>query len=99
MATIVMRSKVKEKITGSCFFEWCRIDGRRDRFGYLHLTYRRLSREKADELIDKLGLKESHRAKEGDIYDTPEGAFKALFPDGVRDRLDSMEIDKLDKYL
>jgi len=99
MNTIVMRSKVREKITGSCYFEWCRVRGRRDAWGYLHLDYKRMTREKALELIDELGLVESHRAKDGDVYDTPDGAFKALFPEGVRDVADSMEIDKLDKYL
>ena len=99
MATIVMRSRVKERITGSCFFEWCSIKGWRTAAGYLHLQYKKLTREKALELIDKLGLTESHRTKDGEVYDTPDGAMKALFPDGVRDTLDSMEIDKLDKYL
>lgn len=84
MATIVIHSRTQEKISGTYSFEWSLHKGWRDGRGELHIESRLLSREKAEAFINRKGLVESHSTRDGEIYDTPDGAFKQLFPNGVR---------------
>ena len=97
MTTIVIRSLTKERISCTFCYEWSRHDAYRDGHGILHLKSKLITRKKALELIERLGLVESHLRKIGEIYDTPEGDFKALFPDGIKSKSDFEAIEKTDK--
>lgn len=97
MVTIVIRSRTKERISGSFCFEWSVTQARRDYAGKLIMKNRLVSRQKAQEIIERKGLVESFRTKDGEIYDTPEGDFKSLFPEGIRTIEDMHEIEKTDK--
>lgn len=96
MATIVIRSLTKERISCTCCYEWSRHDAWRDGHGILHLKSKLITRKKALELIERLGLVESHRRKFGEIYDTPNEDFKALFPDGIKSKMDFDTIERTD---
>jgi hypothetical protein len=96
-AIIVMRSRTKDKITSTYTFEWSVTRARRDRTGKLTMSTSLVTRKQGEELIEKHGLKECYSTRDGEVYDTPDGAFKALFPDGLRDREDYEQINKLDK--
>lgn len=97
MATIVIRSRTREKISGTFSFEWSIHHARRNSHGELSLSSKLVDRHKAQEVIDRLGLVESHHTKDGEIYDTPDGAFKALFPCGLRNKFDIEQIEKTDR--
>lgn len=94
---IVIRSRTKEKISGTFCFEWSVHTYKRDCYGYLLINSRLVDRHKALELIKRHGLVESHTTKDGEIYDTPDGAFKALFPYGLRNKFDIEQIEKTDR--
>lgn len=97
MATIVIRSTTKELITGSFSYEWSVHQGWRDNNGKLHIKSRLITRSKAQQIIQKLNLKECYSDRHGEIYDTPEDGFKAMFPDGVRGREDNETIEKINR--
>ena len=97
MGIIVIRSRTKERISGTYCFEWSVHTYGRNSWGDLQITSRLVDRHKALELIKRHGLVESHSTKDGDIYDTPDGAFKALFPEGLRDKYDIEQIEKTDR--
>ena len=97
MTTIIIRSRTKERISGTFSFEWSRHDAWRDERGGLHVKNTLLSRQKAQRVIERLGLVESFRTKDGEIYDTPEGDFKALFPNGIKGRAENEIIEHTDK--
>lgn len=56
-----------------------------------------VDRQKAQTIIERRGLVESYSTKDGEIYDTPEGDFKALFPFGLLQKEDMETISKTDK--
>ena len=97
MATIVIRSRSKEKISGSFTFEWSVHTFHRLKNGELIAKNKLIDRAKALKIIESKGLVEAIRTKDGEIYDTPEGDFKALFPDGIRTKADNEAIEKTDK--
>lgn len=97
MATIVIRSRTKEKISGTFCFEWSVHTCKRDCYGELLIISRLIDRHKAQEVINRLSLVESYHTKDGEIYDTPDGAFKALFPNGLRDKFDIEQIEETDR--
>ena len=97
MGMIVIRSRTKEKISGTFCFEWSVHTYKRDCYGDLLIISRLVDRHKAQEVINRLGLVESHHTKDGEIYDTPDGAFKALFPYGLRNKFDIEQIEKTDR--
>ena len=69
--------------------------GHRLRDGFLIMKSRLIDKKKAQEIIEKEGLVESHRTADGEVYDTPGGEFKAMFPRGYS-REDEKVIDKID---
>ena len=83
MAVIVIHSMTKERISKTVCYEWSLHEAHRNRHGELFMRSQLIKREKAMELIKKHGLVEAYREREGQIYDTPDGAFKSLFPNGV----------------
>ena len=97
MGIIVIRSRTKERISGTFCFEWSVHTYRRNSWGYLQITSKLVDRHKALELIKRHGLVKSLTTKDGEIYDTPDGAFKALFPEGLRDKFDIIQIEKTDR--
>ena len=97
MATIVIHSITKEKISGTFCFEWTKTVASRSRYGTLSMMSRLVDRKKAKEIIEKNGLVESYSTRDGEVYDTPDGAFRALFPEGLN-RKDEIEIiERLDR--
>ena len=96
MATIVIHSRTQEKISGTCGYEWSKHTFHRLMSGELVTKSVLLTRQKALDVIRRLGLVESHRTEDGEIYDTPDGEFKRLFPDGVRTKQDLQKIEQID---
>ena len=97
MATIVIRSRTKERISGTFCFEWTETVASRSRYGTLSMRSRLVDRKKAHEIIEKNGLVESYSTRDGEIYDTPDGAFKALFPRGIDNYREMEMIEKIDR--
>lgn len=97
MATIVMHSITKEKISGTCCYEWSVTEAHRTRSGELYMRSMLVKRPKAQQIIEERGLVEAYSTREGTIYDTPDGAFKALFPYGLRNKFDIEQIEKTDR--
>lgn len=62
----------------------------------LTMSSRLVTKQKAYETIKRLGLVEAYSTTSGQIYDTPDGAFKALFPDGLHNWEDIAIIEKAD---
>lgn len=97
MVTFVIRSRTKEKISGTFSFEWSVHEAVRNRAGTLFLSSRLINRQKAQAIIEKHGLVECYRTKDGEIYDTKEHDLKALFPNGLRDKYEESLIEKTDR--
>jgi len=96
MALIVIRSKTKEKISCTYCYEWSVHSAHRTAGGELVIKSHLVTRERALQIIDKRGLIVAHENKDGEIYDTPEGDFKALFPSGLRLRKEVQMIENTD---
>ena len=96
MATIVIHSRTKEKISCTYCWEWSLHTFYRRLGGELITTNKLIDKKKALSIIDKLGLVEVHRSADGEIYDTPGGDLKRLFPRGLNDKVDILEISKCD---
>lgn len=96
MGIIVIRSRTKERISGTFRFEWSVHTYGRNSLGELQIKSKLVDRHKAQDEINRLGLVESYRTKDGEIYDTQDGAFKALFPYGLRNKLDIEQIENTD---
>lgn len=96
MALIVIRSKTKEKISCTFCFEWSVTHAHRTVGGELVMKSYLTTREKALKIIERRGLVVAHQTNDGEIYDTPEGDFKALFPRGLRLREEVQMIEKTD---
>ena len=96
MPTIVLHSRTKEKISCTYGYEWSIHTFHRLKNGELVTKNRLTTKEKALEFIEKHGLVESFRTEDGQVYDTPEGDFKALFPKGIRSREDQRKIENTD---
>lgn len=77
--------------------EWSLHTGKRLIDGTLVMSSRLIDKEKARQIIDKRGLVECHRTKDGEIYDSPAREFKALFPRGIRIKQELEQIEKTDK--
>jgi hypothetical protein len=97
MVTIVIRSKTKERISGTCYAEYSIHQLHRNGAGELSVKSHLVTKEKAKATIKRLGLVESYSTAEGQIYDTPDGACKALFPAGIRSREEMAIIEKIDR--
>ena len=96
MATIVIKSKTKERIHRTCMMEYTIHQFHRNSAGELTVKSKLVSKEKAAAAIKRLGLVESYATNDGKIYDTPDGALKALFPAGIRTREEMAMIEKTD---
>lgn len=97
MAIIVIRSRTKERISGTFCFEWSVTEAIRRRSGSLIMRTYLTTRDKAKDIIKSNGLVESYSTNDGEVYDTPDGNFKALFPDGIRTKAEREMIEKLDR--
>lgn len=97
MATIVIRSKTKERISGTSYAEYSIHHINRSSAGILSMSSRLVTKKKANETIKRLGLVESYSTPSGQIYDTPDGACKALFPNGLESKKEIELIEKADK--
>ena len=95
MATIVIHSRTKERISCTYGYEWSMHVGHRLRDGSLIMKSRLIDKKKAQEIIEKEGLVECHRTADGEVYDTKFGNFKEMFPRGYS-REDEKVIDKID---
>lgn len=65
---IVLKASVKEKISGSVFWEWFIIENLGERV--------EVTREEAMDYVRKNGLVVMYETSEGKIWDTPDGAFQ-----------------------
>ena len=97
MVTIVIRSFTKELVTGSGCYEWSITQASRNSYGQLFMFTKLVTKAKARKTIEDLGLVESYSTRDGEIFDTPEGDFKALFPQGIRTFADKMKIEQTDR--
>lgn len=97
MAIIVMWSKTKEKISCTVRFEWSVTRARRNSAGKLSMKTDLVTREAAELLIEKHGLTECYRTKDGVIYDTPGQDFKALFPEGLKRKEEREMVERMDR--
>ena len=97
MAKIILHSKTTEKISRTCCYEWSEHTFKRGPDGKLITKSRLLDKQKAQRIIKKYGLVESFSTKDGEVYDTPEGDFKKLFPNGIQNKDDAAAIEKVDK--
>ena len=95
MATIVIRSKVMERISGTFYFEWRVVRGGRNALGQLSVNSHLTTKKRALMYIKKYGLVLSHSNRDGDVYDTPEGDFKALFPKGLCVKSEINQIERI----
>lgn len=83
----LVKSKVLNRITHETDIVWVKFtkNGRRVRPC-------ELSRAEAREKIEAAGLVCVYKDKDGEVYDTPEGDFKKLFPSGLSNgQLKSLE--------
>ncbi len=96
MTTIIIHSRTKEKISGTYCFEWSEHKFYRPGPGEMDVRSRLVTKSKAREIITKLGLVVSYKTADGEIYDTPEGDLKKLFPGGIRTQYDFRTIEKVD---
>ena len=97
MAMIVIRSKTTEIISKTCCFEYSLHTASRTSSGELIFHSKLIDRKRAKEIIEKKGLIESYRTGDGEIYDTPEGDFKSLFPEGIHTIGEKILIERADK--
>ena len=96
MNIIVIRSKTIEKISGTCSYEYSQHRTWHDKDGHMRIYSQLISKQKAQQLITQYGLVETHSTSDGEIYDTPEKSFKALFPKGIRTIRQKNLIESLD---
>ena len=96
MATIVIRSRTIEKISRTCCWEYTVTRTRTDDKGLLRFYTKLITKDQAEDIIEENNLVEAHRTEDGEIYDTPDGAFKALFPNGVRTSREKYLIENVD---
>jgi len=82
-ASCIIKSKMKEKVTGSVVPEWGRVTAVRTGGGVVSFRWNSLTEASAKEEIERDGLKEAYRDRYGVVYDTPDGMFKSIFPDGL----------------
>ena len=97
MAIVIIRSKTKEICTGTCCFEYSLHTASRTAAGSLVFTSTIVERRVAKEIIKERGLVESYRTEDGEVYDTPNGDFKALFPEGIHTIGEKILIERADK--
>ena len=97
MPIIVIKSRTQERITGTYSTEYSCHIARRTADGTLYLVNNLVSRKKAQKLVREHGLVLSHNTQDGEIYDTPTGSFKALFPNGIQTMKDMRTIETVDK--
>lgn len=95
MAVIILHSRVMERISGTFCFEWRYVSGYRNGMGELVLRSKPTTKSRALAAIKRHGLVLSHSTNDGQLFDTPAGDFKALFPDGIRSREEMSLIDKI----
>lgn len=99
MAIIVIRSKTMEKISGTYSIEWSVTEAGRSSDGKLWQRSRLVSRKRGQQIIRERGLVMSHETPDGEVYDTPNGDFKALFPEGLRSKDDERKIESIDNLV
>lgn len=97
IASVIIKSKIKERVTNTVVPEWGRVcavpsDGGRISFHWKELTPAEAKRE-----IEADGLQEAYRDKYGIVYDTPDGAFKAMFPGGLTGP-EKKALEELDRH-
>lgn len=97
IATIVVRSRTKDHITGDYFWEYCLLNVWRDGFGLIRTRGKSITRQQAKAYIEKNGLTESHSTRDGQIYEAPDRPFKSLFPNGIMTRQELEAIEKTDQ--
>ena len=97
IATIVIRSKTKEIISGTVFYEYCLLHAWRDGMGLLRTRGKSITRQEAKAYVKANGLTEVYSTRDGDIFETPDRPFKALFPNGIRNRQELEAIEKTNR--
>ena len=94
MAIVIIHSRTKEKISGTFTYEWSRHDFHRTQGGKLSCKSRLVTRKRAMEIIQEHGLVIAHKTRDGEVYDTQQGDFRAMFPNGLTDKADISIIEK-----
>lgn len=85
-ATIVIHSRVRSVIGAETSMEWHSVTAT-GKAGSVVVDSEEIDRAEARRIIDKYGLVIAHEEADGEIYDTPDGDFKALFPLGATSQL------------
>lgn len=85
-ATIVIHSRVRSLIGDGTSMEWHSVTAV-GQPGSAIVHTEEIDRAQAQELIKQHGLVVMHDEQDGEIYDTPEGAFRYLFPKGATQSL------------
>ena len=97
MPIIVIKSRTKERITGTFSTEWSVHRARRHADGTLSLTSNLVSKRNAQKTIREYGLVSSFQTPDGEIFDTTTGSFKELFPNGLHSKADIKTIETVDR--
>ena len=97
MATVVIRSRAENRITGEYIWEYRQVKAWRDGAGALQTRAKKISKHDAEKSIEKLGLKVMHSTADGQVFDTLNGDFRRLFPGGLHNWNEIEKINKIDK--
>ena len=82
-ATVILHSRTKTPIFGYTNMIWSEHTAIGTPGHKIRIRSTELTKEQALARIEALGLVEVHRTKHGEVYDTPDGKFKFMFPDGL----------------
>lgn len=78
----IIHSRVKSRIFGETAMQWHLLTGTMKKSGP-DIKAEEIERREALFLIRENGLVVTYSTDDGDIYDTPQQDFKAMFPNGV----------------
>lgn len=95
-ASIIIKSKIRERVTDTAVPEWGRVSAVRTYGGRISFHFVEMTPAEAKLEIEADGLQESYRDKHGVVYDTPDGAFKAMFPGGLT-AFEAKALEELDR--
>lgn len=97
IASVIIKSKIKERVTNTVVPEWGRVCAVQSHGGMVAFHYTEMTPVEAKLEIEADGLQEAYRDKYGIVYDTPDGAFKAMFPGGLTEP-EKKALEELDRH-
>lgn len=97
IASVIIKSKIKERVTNTVVPEWGRVSAVRSHGGRISFHFVEMTPSEAKMEIEADGLQEAYRDKYGIVFDTPDGAFKAMFPGGLTEP-EKKALEELDRH-